>query len=60
MFAASVALERSREAMAVIAHHGLRCIAGITFCSAMFAVLKIPQRTISVIIRANPWLRTHR
>jgi hypothetical protein len=35
--------------MAAISHHGLRCMAGITFLSAMLAVPKIPQRTLSVI-----------
>ena len=47
--AACFAFERSREAIAVISHHGLRCIAGMTFLSAMFAVLKIPQRTLIMV-----------
>jgi hypothetical protein len=36
--------------MAVISHQGLRCIAGMTFVNAIFAVLKTPQRTLSTII----------
>src|SRR5262249_40040537 len=43
--AAADAFARSREAMATTRDEALRCIAGITFASAMFAAPRIPQRT---------------
>src|ERR1700676_2684501 len=44
-FATSSALRRSREAIAVTSIQSLFCIAGITFLTAIPAVLRIPQRT---------------
>jgi hypothetical protein len=46
----SFAFERSREAIAAISHQSLRCIAGMTFVDAIFAVPKIPQRTFAVMV----------
>src|ERR1700722_9487968 len=43
--ATSSALRRSREAIAVTSIQSLFCIAGITFLTAIPAVLRIPQRT---------------
>src|SRR5271156_924735 len=43
--AASSALRRSREAIAVTSIQSLFCIAGIAFLIAIPAVLRIPQRT---------------
>src|ERR1700721_1819722 len=45
VFATSSALRRSREATAVTSIHSLVCIAGMTFLTAIPAVLRIPQRT---------------
>src|SRR5215213_917614 len=50
-WAAFSAFDRSRDAIPLISHHGLLCIAGITFFSAMFAVLKIPQRTLPIMFQ---------
>src|ERR1700733_1107480 len=45
VFATSSALRRAREATAVTSIHSLVCIAGMTFLTAIPAVLRIPQRT---------------
>src|SRR5579885_2252384 len=46
--AASRALPRLREAIATTSQYSPRCMAGITFASPMLAVLKMPQRTLSI------------
>jgi hypothetical protein len=50
--ALSCAFAKSREAIATTSHHSLRRIAGMTFVNAIFAVLRIPQRILSVIVEA--------
>src|ERR1700684_367772 len=49
--AASSALRRSREAIAVTSLHAPFCIPGMTFVTAILAVLRIPQRTLLDISR---------
>src|SRR5882672_7815604 len=44
--AASSALPRSREAIAVTSLHAPFCIPGMTFFTPILAVLRIPQRTL--------------
>src|SRR5579859_8031842 len=44
--AASSALRRSREAIAITSTQSLLCIPGIAFLVAIPAVLRIPQRTL--------------
>src|SRR5215813_8795223 len=46
--AASSALRRSREAIAVTSLHTPFCMPGMTFVTAIFAVLRIPQRTLDI------------
>ena len=46
--AASSALCRSREAIAVTSLHTPFCMPGMTFVRAIFAVLRIPQRTLDI------------
>ena len=46
--AASSALLRSREAIAVTSLHTPFCMPGMTFVTAIFAVLRIPQRTLDI------------
>ena len=46
--AAFSALPRSREAIAVTSLHTPFCMAGMTFVTAIFAVLRIPQRTLDI------------
>src|SRR5215470_20316662 len=46
--AASSALPRSREAIAVTSLHTPFCMPGMTFVTAIFAVLRIPQRTLDI------------
>src|ERR1019366_4003986 len=47
--AACWALGRSREAMAAISHHSPRCMAGMTFFTAILAAPRTPQRTLRII-----------
>src|SRR5579872_6940531 len=46
--AACCAFARSREAMAVISHRSPRCIAGITFWTAILATPRTPQRSFGM------------
>src|ERR1700728_1813441 len=46
--AASSALPGSREAIAVTSLHTPFCMPGMTFVTAIFAVLRIPQRTLDI------------
>src|SRR5215469_17345447 len=61
--AASSALPRSREAIAVTSLHTPFCMPGMTFVTAMFAVLKIPQRTLDIARHHSckrPWRKNVR
>src|SRR6266568_2840316 len=49
-FATSCAFDRSLEAIALTSDQSPRCIAGTTFLTAIFAVLRIPQRTLSIML----------
>src|SRR5581483_3189521 len=46
--AASCALSRLREAIALTSQYVPCCIAGMTFATPMLAVLKMPQRTFPI------------
>src|SRR5215469_13004318 len=48
IWAAFSALPRSREAIAVTSLHAPFCMPGMTFVTAIFAVLRTPQRTLDI------------
>ena len=51
--AASAALPASREAMATISASVPRCMAGITFFTAIAATPRMPQRTFTFVLQGS-------
>src|SRR5579863_9271161 len=58
--AACCALMGSREAIAVMSHRSPRCMAGMTFWTAILATPSTPQRSLGMWNRFSSLVETHR